>query len=507
MRAAEDILFRTANTLHYLNLQLQPLDLLRYSEFTEEEPSLVEENTEQREDVVSQPRFSTKSISTEQLFWSDHFARFVHHLKCYPGTSFIRLQWLDYTSTLRLRVLPIKHAQELFKDKKFVGMSKDVLGFLQNDHKTPGFGSSGEYALYPWFHTLKQLQFGHGKEYSVVQCDLREKDGSLIPICPRSGLRQVVEMGSKAGTEILVGFKVEVVFMKYNVTNDTTSFRGDAPTIRHAWSVPCGVHGPAMMPIIESILVTLRKANIELEQWYPKSAPGQYKFVLPSQSPVAAVDTLLMTREIISSVAAQYSLKATFVPKPFPDSCGTGAHMQMSITQGATNYEAFYAGVLKHLPGLIAFGYPHEGSYERMRDAGGRWVAWGSQNRETPLRKIEESHWEIRCIDGCARMYLMVAGFLGAGIQAIKDGERFTMVECSVDPTTIGPAERNALGIQKSMPDSLSEAIGALEADEELVNIIGKQVVEIYCSVKTAENEMLSSMDKDVRRDWLMERF
>lgn len=57
------------------------------------------------------------------------------------------------------------------------------------------------------------------------------------------------------------------------------------------------------------------------------------------------------------------------------------------------------------------------------------------------------------------------------------------------------------------MPGNLREAIAALEADEELQNIIGEQVVEVYCAVKTAENELLSSMDKEERRNWLMERY
>lgn len=70
---------------------------------------------------------------------------------------------------------------------------------------------------------------------------------------------------------------------------------------------------PRMMPIIEAILEALEKAHIELQPWHPESAPGQFEFVLPPLSPLVAVDTLLMTREVISAVAAQNSLRATFV--------------------------------------------------------------------------------------------------------------------------------------------------------------------------------------------------
>lgn len=299
-----------------------------------------------------------------------------------------------------MRILPLKHALKLFREEKFVGVTKAVLGLLQNDHMTPGLnGPVGEWNIYPCFETLRQLQIGETAEYAVVQCEFREKNGKQVPTCPRSGLRQVVEMGNMMGNEFQVGFEVEVVLMNFNVTDSKFVFGGDPISQAHNWSGTRAVHGPQIMPILEAILETLEKAGIDLQQWHPESAPGQYEFILPPLSPLMAVDTLLMTRDIISSVAAQNSLRATFVPKPFPNACGTGAHMHLSMSEGA-NYESFYAGVLKHLPGLVAFGYPHETSYDRVADgawSGGRWVGWGSQNRETPLRKVEDSHWELRC--------------------------------------------------------------------------------------------------------------
>jgi len=298
-----------------------------------------------------------------------------------------------------MRVLPLKHAMKLFKEEKFVGITKAVFGLLQTDQTTPGFGPVGEYNLYPCFETLRQLCIGETAEYAVVQCEFREKNGDVVSICPRTCLRQAVEIGNAAGTDFLIGFEVEVVFINFNKTESGLVFGGNPVSEGHSWSNIRATHGPMMLPIIETILETLEKADIELQQWHPESAPGQYEFILPPLPPLMAVDTLLMTRDIISSIVARNSLRATFVPKPYPNACGTGAHMHMSMTEG-TNYKSFYAGVLKHLPGLAAFGYSHETSYDRVADgvwSGGRWVAWGSQNRETPLRKVEESHWEIRC--------------------------------------------------------------------------------------------------------------
>jgi glutamine synthetase len=49
----------------------------------------------------------------------------------------------------------------------------------------------------------------------------------------------------------------------------------------------------------------------------------------------------------------------------------------------------FLAGVLDHLPAACAFTLPIRASYARMVDgiwSGGTWIAWGTHNRETPVR-------------------------------------------------------------------------------------------------------------------------
>ncbi len=43
-------------------------------------------------------------------------------------------------------------------------------------------------------------------------------------------------------------------------------------------------------------------------------------------------------------------------------------------------------------------------------------MAWGTQNRETPLRRIKSGRWEIRCLDGLANMYFALSAILAAGM-------------------------------------------------------------------------------------------
>lgn len=111
--------------------------------------------------------------------------------------------------------------------------------------------------------------------------------------------------------------------------------------------------------------------------------------------------------------------RATFHPKPAPSGACSGMHMHMSF-QPASLQDHFYAGILEELPSICAFSLGGYHSYDRVVDGawtGGTWCAWGDQNRDTPLRRIDakNAHWELKAFDGLANPYLAVAAVLTAG--------------------------------------------------------------------------------------------
>ncbi|KAF1982074.1 hypothetical protein K402DRAFT_215314 [Aulographum hederae CBS 113979] len=47
---------------------------------------------------------------------------------------------------------------------------------------------------------------------------------------------------------------------------------------------------------------------------------------------------------------------------------------------------------------FCVFTLPQAGSHGRIADdqwSGGSWIAWGTQNRETPPRRAERGRWEV----------------------------------------------------------------------------------------------------------------
>ena len=395
----------------------------------------------------------------------------------------------------------------MFSEKKFVGITKAVLGLLQPDTMAPGWRASGEYNAYPCFEGLRP---GGRKAYATVQIEFQEHNGDEVPICPRTLLRRQVEKAESQGIEFLVGFEVEIVFMSREKVECGFQY-GSIPVNEggHAWSTAHALRPDYIMDLLEEIVQKLENAGIEIEQFHPESSPGQYEFILPPLPPLLSVDTLIAAREIISLVAANAGLRATLFPKPAPAHAGTGAHVHISLTKSSEKWQSFYAGILKHLKAIAAFTYSQDASYERVVDgvwAGSTYICWGTQNREAPLRRIEGSHFEIKCMDGLANPYLALSAIIGAGMQGVKDKQPLTMKDCHPDPSSISAKEREEIGIKDRFPKGIEQALENLEADKQLWEILGP-AGDTYCRVKRAEKEMLDGMEEGERRSWLIERY
>ncbi len=484
IKIIEDIFFNTSNKLYSLNLRLVPLEPKQNSLAFRTSPS------------------SSSNLDIITSFLKEH-----------SSVKFIRLQYLDYTATPKVRVIPVKRALTLLGELASldIGITQASLALLQNDTIIPGESATGEYRLHA---VLSSLKPGPSEAYASVQCEFRE-DGAPTAtlLCPRSVLHRTVLESALHGLEFRVGFEIEIVFLVQSFEEGGKShYATTASSAGHGWSSARALQDNVILKMVEEICETLAKASIYLEQWHPESCSGQFEFVLPSLPPLEAVDTLLHAREIIYSVAAAHGIRATLHPKPFPMQAGTAAHVHISISSpnGESVSESFYAGILSHLRAICAFTYSNEASYDRAVDgcwAGGTWVAWGTQNRETPLRKVKGSHWEIKCLDGLANPYLAIAAIISAGVEGVAAGSVLDLEDCKLDPASLTAKEREKLGIEEKLPTSLKEALEELDEDEGLADMLGKEVVIRYKKLKEAEAELLNVMDADERRGWIIDRY
>src|SRR6202022_1628006 len=117
-----------------------------------------------------------------------------------------------------------------------------------------------------------------------------------------------------------------------------------------------------------------------------------------------AADRHIIYRETVRGVALRHGRYASFAPKPWADQAGNGCHLHFSgwntdlsvnrFYDGSAQYNIstlarpFMAGILDHLPALVALTCASVNAYRRLQPQ--MWAsafrAWGPDNREGALR-------------------------------------------------------------------------------------------------------------------------
>ncbi|KAM0269666.1 hypothetical protein ACHAQH_009665 [Verticillium albo-atrum] len=436
----------------------------------------------------------------------------VQQLREFNG-KWLRLCWHDYTSSARTRLVPMKRVLAMMEcgGPLSLPITMASLGLLQTDTMIPEVTGTGMYEAFPDWSSLRR---GPAPGHASVFLDFKQRDGSDVDLCPRTLLRHTVKVAETHGLSFLLGFELEFVILEARGDDQPRALHNAA----HGWSLTRAIadigRKGSFNSIIDELLDTLNDAGVDIEQLHTETGPGQYELVLPPLPPLEACDALLRARHIVEALAMRHGFHMTLHPKPFVGGSGSASHVHMSICSPGGNtpkiYERFYAGILKHYPALLALAYPSPVSYERMVDsfwAGGRWVTWGTQNKEAPLRKCEDSHWEMKTLDGLANPYLAIAGTLAAGTDGVVKEEALIWRDCTVDPAQLTPDQREELGVTVRFPKDLREALEALNRDDALEELLGNEFIKRYTDVKNAEMRLLDRMSEEERRQFILERY
>jgi glutamine synthetase len=279
--------------------------------------------------------------------------------------------------------------------------------------------------------------------------------------------------------------------------------------------------------VIDDIVESLLAQEISVELYYPESGPGQQEISVCYTQALPAADRQIAFRETVHAVADRHGLKASFLPKLFADKAGSGCHLHLSLWREERNLVPdsrwpwglselagrFIAGILDHLPALMAVTTPSTNSYRRLQPHfwSGAFRAWGLDNREAAVRVLGNPagggplHFEVKTVDASANPYLALGAVVAAGIDGVRR-PRDLADPVDADPADLPEAERSARGIDR-LPANLGEAIEHLDRDEVLRNALGPQLAQAFLAVRRAEWEAMKSMDLADEVRMLLERY
>ncbi|GIV84209.1 MAG: glutamine synthetase [Candidatus Roseilinea sp.] len=434
-----------------------------------------------------------------------------HHVR------FVRFIWCDNANVIRAKAVRTTFIQP-YLDGEGVGIAAAQQALpVMYDALAPGSGltPAGEAHMRADWHTFTILPYAPG--HARVLTDIY--DGAQPwAHCPRSFLRRMIARAADHGLQVFAAFENEFSLLRPSEHGpqpfDTTVFC-------QTWALDQAA------PIINAITDALEAQGLQVEMTYPESGPGQFELPVHYADALRAADNQIIFRETVKGVARQHGALASFVPKIYPDKAGNGAHLHLSLQRNGRSIvvepdqphmltaemRAFMAGVLHHLPALMALTTPSTNSFKRIRPRfwSGAYTCWGIGNREAALRAPQPAagqpitNVELKTSDATANPYLSLGAVIAAGVDGLAKG--MTLGEpVNGDPADLSEAERAARSIRQ-LPTTLGEAIAALEQDAVLLDALGDALARSYLAVRRAEWEAMKDLPHAEEVQLLLERY
>ncbi|HEY9635949.1 MAG TPA: glutamine synthetase family protein [Coleofasciculaceae cyanobacterium] len=429
---------------------------------------------------------------------------------------FVRILWCDNANIIRGKAVHRGALSDYLQHGVGISAAQQAIPVMY-DAPVPGsgLGPVGEVRLLPDWDTFTPLPYAPG--HARVMGDM-VNNGSAWGMCPRNFLKRMVAEAKREGLEVIAAFENEFYLLRQIpdriVPADETVF---------ASTLSMDLH----QRVIDEIAEALVEQGILVEQYYPESGPGQQEISVLYTNALGAADQQIAFRETVRAIALQHNLKASFLPKIFADKAGSGCHLHLSLWQDGQNLlpsleaegelseiaRRFIAGILHHLPALMALTTPTTNSYRRIHPHywSGAFRCWGMDNREAAVRvpsnpeEISPTHFELKTVDASANPYLALGAVIAAGLDGVRHclelGE-----SAAVDPGYMTEAELSTHGIDR-LPTNLEQSIMQLSNDNVLLDALGTELAQAYLAVRKAEWEAMKDLEMEEEVKLLLERY
>ena len=418
------------------------------------------------------------------------------------GIKYFLISFVDLFGSLRSKLVPARAIADMQKN------GAGFAGFAAWLDMTPA--DSDMFSI-PDSDSLIQLPWK--PEVGWLAGDLA-MDGKPVEASPRVALKQQIARAENLGFRMKTGVECEY----FLVSADGSSISD----LNDTQEKPCYDQSALMRQY--DVISEICDSMIELG-WGPyqndhEDANGQFEMNWDYDDALVTADRHVFFKYMVKAITEKHGLRATFMPKPFPNLTGNGCHAHVSVWDKtgqnnlfedssdemglSTMAYHFLGGVLHNAQALTAIFNPTVNSYKRIdaqvTTSGSTWspnaVAYGGNNRTHMVRIPDRGRFELRLMDGAANPYLMQAGVLAAGLDGVEN-ERDPGKRLDINMYTEGHKIR---GLRR-LPANLLDAIRLFEKSKVLRSGLGDALVDSYSKLKYQDWRSYSSAISQWERD------
>lgn len=349
--------------------------------------------------------------------------------------------------------------------------------------------------------------------------------GSTYEYCSRSILLRVREELRGLGFDAMLGFEPEFYVLRDTPDGVRPYHPNDTRYPTNAYDVEGSLDS---MPVLDEMVRCLQELGWGVVSFDHEGGHGQYELDFGYADIITQTDRFVFFRLMAKEIAKRFGAFASFMPKPFAEDFGSGAHFNMSLFKSGTDENTFadpddpsgrgfsrvayhfVAGVLRHSAAITAVSCPTVNSYKRLIPVGHMYdvtwapahMGWGYNNRTLMLRlPMNRSALENRAVDLTCNPYLAAAMHFAAGAEGIRKELEppAALWENAYQSSSDVLADHQI----SMLPRNLSEALNAFEEDELAEEVFGTKFKEHFLSYKRTEwDEYHASIS-----EWERERY
>ena len=251
--------------------------------------------------------------------------------------------------------------------------------------------------------------------------------------------------------------------------------------------------------------------NIHITGLVSESSSGQYEInIQHSENILKLCDQIMMLKRTIKQIAVKNGLKASFLAKPDMHKAGSGMHFHMSVfNQDHQNIFSRYnnnllshqllkaiSGLIVLLPSSMAVLAPNVNSFRRFKV--GNHVPleanWGVNNRNVAIRipcsDNENQRLEYRVAGADCNPYLTVA--------MICIGALHGLTQSLEIPKDVSQSNNEPVFLSTNQLDALA----LFQGNAILEKYVGKDFIELWCTVKRAEYQHIHHQITSIEQHW-----
>lgn len=411
--------------------------------------------------------------------------------------GYLLASYVDMHGVSKGKIVPVSHLHQMLGGSElFTGAALDGVPQSVHDNEVAALPDPDSCTILPW-----------RPDVAWFASDLW-LDGAPFTACSRSILKRQMAAAADLGYGFNLGIEAEFYVLKRlaDGTIDKVSPR--------RLNKPCYDMASALdnLDWLSELVGAMNGLGWDVYSFDQEDGQGQFEIDFTYADAVTMSDRFVFLRMMASQIARKHGCFASFMPKPYADRTGSGAHFNMSLackTTGANLFADpadprgcglsalgyhFIAGVVKHLPAICAVVAPTVNSYKRLVKQGSMsgftwapiFACYGNNNRTNAVRiPGAGGRIELRSADSACNPYLGAALVLAAGLEGVRarldpgEPNRANMYQAT-------EAELAARGIRQ-LPRTLGEAIDAFAADPLATTVFGPAMRDAWLDHKQSE--------------------